>query len=213
MSRARSHRRRSGFTAVEMLIVVALLGILATIGMPLLMRVVHRAKMEALVQRTFVLIQIARSESISKNVNTIVRVDPEAGAVTAFADIDGPNAGDPPDFMFNPVDGEPRHTTDYEIARYPLPVGIEFSAPDGEDQIDGFTEVPGGDDEQVAVFAPDGSIDQVGAFRLGDQRGNFLEIRVTPQATARVQVRKWTESDDGWGWYQRGEDQTVWNWS
>jgi len=83
-----------------------------------------------------------------------------------------------------------------------LPDAVSFGAPPSFDAID--TELTGG----CFVFLPDGSVDKTGAFRFQDVRGNFLEIQVEPQATARVQVRKWDE--DANDWFTRGDK--VWEW-
>jgi len=59
-------------------------------------------------------------------------------------------------------------------------------------------------------FNSDGSASEAGSFRLVDNHGNYLEVRVDPQATARVQVRKWNETDNQW--YVRGEGGKAWEW-
>ncbi len=82
---------------------------------------------------------------------------------------------------------------------------VNFEAPPAEagDVITGLTG-------NCFVFLPDGSVQETGAFRFADVRGNFLEVRVQPQATARVQVRKWDETDNKW--YTRDQGGKAWEW-
>jgi len=82
-----------------------------------------------------------------------------------------------------------------------LPATVSFGAP--------ALSIPSVLTGDCFVFRPDGSVEETGAFRIQDVRGNFLEIWVSPQATARVQVRKWDENDGKW--YTRGDK--VWEWN
>ena len=61
------------------------------------------------------------------------------------------------------------------------------------------------------TFNPDGSTGEVGSFRVVDNNANYLEVRVDPQATARVQVRKWNETD--LAWYTRDQGGKAWTWN
>lgn len=61
------------------------------------------------------------------------------------------------------------------------------------------------------TFNSDGSVGEVGSFRLVDNHANYLELRVDPQATARVQVRKWNETDSAW--YTRNQGGKAWTWN
>ena len=83
-----------------------------------------------------------------------------------------------------------------------LPDSVRFEAPPPLDAV----TVPG----NCFVFLTDGSVDEPGAFRIADIRGNFLEIRVEPKATARVQVRKWDEAEGDW--YTRDQGGKAWEW-
>ncbi len=209
MHRGRRKRLHSGFTVIEMILVVAIIGIMATLGLPNLLRTLHRAKLEGIARETSVLMQMARSEAVRQNVPTVVRVDFTRNEVVAFADVDGPAAGSPSDMIYNPVAGEVHRTTDYEIGRYMLPNRVLFEAPSGDPDgpVKGFTPAGPG---QVALFNPNGSIEGLGAIRFADQRGNFLEVRVSPAATARVQVRKW--DPDLSAWHSRNQEDKPWVW-
>lgn len=86
-----------------------------------------------------------------------------------------------------------------------LPDSVNFGAPSGEDVISG-VDVDG----NCFIFLSNGSVQRTGAFRFADVRGNFLEVQVEPQATARVQVRKWDETDNAW--YTRDQGGKAWEW-
>ncbi len=49
-----------------------------------------------------------------------------------------------------------------------------------------------------------------GAIRFGDLRGNFLEVRVEPAATARVQVLKWDLDLAAYQTRNQGDKPWVW---
>lgn len=209
MHRSSRRRLQSGFTVIEMIVIVAVIGIMATIGIPNLLRVIHRAKIEGIARETSTLMQRARSESVRQNVPTVVRFDLTRNEVVAFADVDGVAVATPPDMFYNPVAGEPHRTTDYEIGRYQLPENVLFQEPpaDGLGPVKDFTD---NGTELVAIFDPNGSIRDTGAVRFGDLRGNFLEIRVEPAATARVQMRKW--DPDLNDWQTRNQNDKPWVW-
>lgn len=212
MERQRTIRPTPGFTAVEMLVVIAILGILATMGIPLLQRVIHRTKMEGLISNTSSMFRYARSESIKQNVTTVLRFDFTARRLEAFADLNGATMTDPADGVYSPVAGQAPRTTDYRLGGFELPSGIRVDAPGTQDPIDGFTTVNnGGTNEQVAIFVSDGSITNIGAIRLADARGNFFEVRVAPQGTARIHVLKWDEIDQKW--FEKDQEGRKWVWS
>ena len=134
-------------------------------------------------------------------------IDPTARSVTAFADVN-----DDGEFKFDPAGGADYRTTDYQIGgTFTLPSGISFAAHDGTDAAkiaDGFLDVPWSDTD-IAVFDSDGSVRVVGAFRTGDLEGHYLEVRIEPQATARVEIRKW----DGSEYLAQGEKGKTWQWN
>lgn len=61
------------------------------------------------------------------------------------------------------------------------------------------------------TFNSDGSAGEAGSFRLVDNNANYLEVRVDPQATARVEVRKWNSTDSQW--YTRNQGGKPWEWN
>ena len=211
MPRRPQRRPGRGFTAVEMLVIIAILGILMSMGIPLFVNLIHQTKMFGLINKTGSMYRLARAEAVKRRVDVVVRYDFTFKRIEVFADIDGIAAGDPPDGIYNPVGGEPPGRTDYWLGSFGLPAGIAVAAPGMQDVIDGFTTVDNnGTLEDVAIFVPDGSIDQVGAIRVADPHGNFFEVRISPQATARIFTQKWNDVEAEW--YEDGEDGHDWEW-
>jgi hypothetical protein len=179
-------------------------------GMPAFLNYVQRAKLEGAAREAVMMLHATRLEAITRGAPAVVAVDADTNDLVAFADVDGVGSEDPPDGLFNPVTGDPFRQTDYELGRFRLPVGVRLIEPDGDegiDSIDGFANplpLPG----RIAFFKIDGTVADDGAFRFGDDRGNFLEARIAATATARVEIRKW----DGSGWREAGEPE-AWSWN
>ena len=211
--------RSRGFSFVEMVVALAFVGILATIGVPALLSFIERGKIQGISEQTGMLAQRTRMEAMKRGVRTVLTVDVANREVFAFADVHGAAATDPSDGIFNPIAGMTTRTTDYVIARFQLPTGVTFTSPTdtGVDSIDGFVN-PGNPDppDKQAIFNTDGSVLATGAFRFADGRGNFLEVRIAPQATAKTQVRKYNDTlppnADGTNWYARREGGEPWLW-
>jgi len=90
-------------------------------------------------------------------------------------------------------------------AWFTLPKAVNFGAPSPQLGIT-LTVTP-----NCFTFNPDGSVGEVGSFRLADNNANYLELRIDPQATARVQVRKWNDTDNAW--YTRNQGGKAWEWN
>lgn len=191
--RVRGEEGESGFTLLEVTLIVAVLGLLVLFGMPALQNLLVRSELEGVVRTTATSFQQARFESIRSGDGGVVRVDFPSRQVLAFVDANGDN-------LFQPA-------TDKLLGRVTLPKAVSFETPDGSPVVDGFdSDATGG----WAVMLADGSIRKSGAFRFADIRGNFLEVRVEPVATARVQVLKW--DDDARDWYAQGQGGKSWQW-
>ncbi len=173
--------------------VVALVGIVATVGGPFLLRLVHRGKLEGAARQTAIRLRMARLEAIKQSRPTAMRIDRPARELVALFDDNGDGSFDPGERL---------------LGRDRLPSGLDFKAPaDDPAPIAGFPTSAGGNIGLV-TFASDGSVDAAGGIRIGDGRGNFLEVRVEPRTTARIEVRKW----DGAAWRAAGEGGSSWRW-
>jgi len=194
-------RAAAGFTIVEVLVIVAVIGIGSVMAYPALQQLIHRNKILGSAQSTGTLLREARFEAIKRGVPCVVHADGVTKEVIAFADVDG-------DLTFNPDPAETTfRATDYELRRYNLPAGVDFVAPGAEPPVSGLTALPALP-WNGAVFQADGSIRDLGGIRFGDQRGNYLEARVETAASARVSLRKW----DGTNWLTQGQGGKTWEW-
>jgi prepilin-type N-terminal cleavage/methylation domain-containing protein len=189
-------RNPQGFSVTELLVVMVLIGIIAAFGVPALLATIHRAKVEGAVREAAGVVRTARLEAVKRGVPAGVVAQLAEGRLVLFLDASQTNdfaAGDP------------------VLRDYVLPARVDFRAPDA-----------GGDDSQIVfgfntdgsngwvLFSSDGSADATGALRVGDVRGNFLELRVDPRATGRVEIRKWDA--DGSRWLSQGEGGRNWQW-
>lgn len=197
------HSGRGGFTLIEMLLVLALSVVLMALALPALRTAWHQSKLAGVADGTRALIRQARMDAIKNSAQSVVRIvlptPTSQGRVEAFSDRNSDNALDP---------DEP------ELGHVDLPAGVYFLAPPDladEDSVEGFTEDPPG--PNIVVFQPAGSIDESGAFRFGDQYGNFLEIRVEPEATATVSKLKAVEEGGTWVFYEQGISGKPWVWN
>ncbi len=211
MKRSPSGGCQSGFTLIEMLVVLVFAMAMVGLALPILFTTVRQAKLRGVVQETTVLLRRARIEAVKTSFQAVVRIVlptvDEPGKVEAFSDRDANGKLDA---------GEPI------IGRLSLPAHVQFKAPPDlveADSVDGFSPDPAGPSlPNLAVFQGSGAIAAVGAFRFGDYRQNYLEVRVQPAATARVEVRKALEEGSNWNWYASGDGSTSgdgrvpWEW-
>lgn len=191
-----------------------MLGIIALIGIPTFQRLIHRVKIEGTARETTILMNLARFEAIKRGVPVVVEIDPVVGEVFSFVDVHGGlDPILPPDGVFAAIPGAVPRATDYALGRVPLPSGVSFSFQALTDlaSVDGFVNSGNPDPpDQRAIFMPEGSVLASGAIRFGDLRGNFFEARIDPPGTARVEVRKWDDTDGAW--YGFGEGGKPWQW-
>ena len=188
-ARNRARSRILGFTLLEILVVVAIIGIAALVGFPALQNFIARSKIDGMVRSTTTLMYRSRSAAVKQGAQSLLTVDTAAYKVSAFVDLDG-------DLTFS--------AGDEDLGPIDLPAGVDFASPDGN--IVQFTTIGG---KEVAVFEPDGSIETPGHVKFGDTRGNYLQLEVTTQATARIEIRKW----DGAAWRLQGEEGSTWEWN
>ncbi len=192
--------KASGFTLIEVLIVLLVAAILLTLGVPLLNNMIQRAQLEGFARQMAILVQQARFNAIKKsNTQSVVRIDVAKKQVLSFADVDN-------DGVYDTTKG------DYQLGLESLPNGVEFAAPAADPKIaPGLSLDPSGTASSpgIAILLPDGSIKDPGSFRVADRHGNYLEVQVAPQGTARVQVLKW----DGAAWREQGYNGQPWVWN
>lgn len=221
-----------GFSLVELMIVMLLAAILLTFGVPALQKVLMRSGFEAMISQVEATFRQARFDAIKEGQPVVVQLVPDDEGRTYFrlyTDVpvlDGNGARTDTPFVFQPVNGAPAGTTDRELRTVTLPDTVSFRAPGGEQIVSGLTNISGGDasdaniDQLVAVFEADGSVQDIGAIRVGDRRGNYFEFAIDVAATGKLRLAKWdcartewferyylnestseTESITRWQWY------------
>lgn len=183
--------------------VVVILGAVAAVGIPLVLDSVHRSRFEGFLLQVQALAQKAKLAAVRQGKPVLVWIDVEATPATVAA-----STGEPP---------------------LVVPATLTVTGPEGSnDAFDGLTaidpttarrdgEVREGE-TLALVFESDGSVRDTGAFRFADASGNVFELRVAPQATARIAIRKHDPDPrrprnphDDSRWYERDEGGWTWN--
>jgi len=70
-----SARKKSGFTAIELLVTIAIVAILASIAVPSYQRLIERNRLKEAVQIVKSELQLAKSESLKRNSDVFIRVN------------------------------------------------------------------------------------------------------------------------------------------
>lgn len=183
--------RGGGYTLIEALVVMLFVGILIAIGLPALQQMIHRSRLEGTARECAVICQRARLESIQRGAPTVLLVDTTNHRITTWVDTDGDVE----------IDAGERVLVDQ-----PLAGTVDIVGPSGTSPIEGFdTDEDGG----WIVFNTNGSVTEEGNIHFGDGRGNFLRLRVSPRATAHVEITKWDANESEW--VQPGEGK-PWSW-
>ena len=201
MKNPTSGRGQRGFSLIEMLVVMALMLILLTLGIPSLLNALHQSKMRGMVQEITVAMRLARIDAIKTSSRGIVQIVPSTGPgslplVRAFSDRDSNG---------KLTAGEP------VLASFVLPTGVSFEDNTGKvdkDSVYGFSSDPEGG-PSMAIFLPDGSILDFGSFHISDTYGNHLEVNVETKATVRIAVRKFESGE----WVSNGDKGKAWTWN
>ena len=208
--RKRVCTRESGFTLIEVMIVAVIALVLITFGLPALRQILLRSSLEAMTQQVEATLRRARFDAIKEGSSVIVQALPLDGELRSYTDVpEVDNTGTRTDtaLAYEPLAGAPEGTTDRVLNSVKLPNFVAFRAPIGLEVVDGFTNISGGPigaadvSEQVAVFRSDGSVQDVGALRIGDTRGNFFELRIDIAASGKVVLSKYDCTLDTW--YER----------
>ncbi len=203
-----AQRRRiriAGFSLIELMITIAIMMIVAMMGFPALLNVIHRSKIETSVQQVTTVMQVAKLEAIKTGRQTVVLIDTTDQTVEAYVNVD-----ESIDRVYSPVPAAVYRTVDYQLRFITMPNGIEFKGPGGVvDAVDGCAHPESGNPDML-IFSPNGSIEDECAYRIGDARGNYLEVRVAPEATANIKRKKWDPVTTKW--IGRREGDQPWNW-
>ena len=218
-SRSRLRSRVSGFTLMELLVVVAVILIFSVVGFPNLIGWIAKERITGVVQSTEARMQLARQEAIKMNSPVVAQPDFVNNEILFFVNVD-----QDPGYEFEPDSAETHRTVDYELSRQQLPTdyGIEFWAAanqraQGNEAIVGFTPTVAA--VNAVVFLPDGSVADSGAIRIADDRSNFFEVRIGFPATGKPRVYKY-HPNPPWGgrgdYFPRGRHFTtgdpMWTW-
>lgn len=220
-------RGQSGFTLIEMLVVLALMAALMFFSIPAILPVIHQSKLTGIANEIKSLMFLARLNAIKYSTQAVVRIIPADAThpiaqVQAFSDRDG-------DGMLG--------ANDTVLASFYLPKGVTFTAPptDVTDaaSVAGFKSDPGGATlPHIALFQPDGTLPKPdigartcndacpsagfgtcsncgGAFSLADQNGNYIEVLIPSLTTPIPKLLKW----DGGAWRAKGDNKETWQWN
>lgn len=190
-------RRRGGFTLVEALIIMGVIGVLAAFGIPSLLSLLREMKVQQSSQDVMTLMRAARYRAIK-----------ESQEIGVLAEFRFSTTGEPDRVvMFTGDDPTtlPANRIGVPIA---LPRGVYFQGPadanpGGPDTINEDMHTDATIDGCWVVFRPDGSasLDETGAtdgmrgaVRMANDQNQFREIRVDPAPTGRIKVLIWDGS-------------------
>ena len=85
--RPRNSKKSAGFTMIEMAIVAVLVGVLATLAVPMFTRTLPRLKCHAEARNLLSAVRVARSRAIAENIQYGVYFDTNARTYIIFKDI------------------------------------------------------------------------------------------------------------------------------
>jgi type II secretory pathway pseudopilin PulG len=204
---------------MEMIVIVALIILFSVVFYPNLQGQIDKARILGFVQSVSSQIQKARQEAIRMNSSAVVQPDKTASEILIFMNVDGD-----PVFTFAPDPTVTHRTADFEVSRIRLPVEFDihfWSAgdrdPNGKQSVVGLTDTVA--EDNAVVYLANGSVEDIGALRFGDKRGNLFEVRIGPQASGKIEVLKWNREPPRGGkgaYLPRGRDESaqapLWVW-
>jgi type II secretory pathway pseudopilin PulG len=191
---------QSGFNFIELIVIMAIMGMLAVFGLPAILAMGERAKLQSTAREAASVLRLARMEAVKRSMTTAVVPDFTRRELVAFVDADGDRVLD---------------ATEITISTTRMPTGVELWGPTdvaaGGANASIFPEVDG-DGIRAVQFSSMGAARANGAFRFKGKAENFIEVRVDPAATGRVSVQKWFGGDADENWYEQGEGGNGWEW-
>lgn len=218
-----SRRAERGLTMVELLVALAILALVAIISMPALRAMIVRANLEGTGQEIANALRQARLESVRNSAPAVVSIDSTTDELVAFIDRNNASVATGfrgSDLIYNPeaAPSLPDNAKDFIVYRMHISAKVKGGGPATDSAaVDGFTDR--GALPRAAVFTAEGAVKDVGGFRLNDglREGagnvrNFLEVRVEPASTGRVQLRKWNEADNQWYARDMRNGKSTWVW-
>jgi len=165
---ARRRAAEQGFSLIELIVVIGLLGLIVLVGMPALDDWLERYRVRSAAQNLAADMQLQRMRAVSRNRQFRIAFDAANSQYTLFES-----------------DGGGGWTTIDPTANT-LPQGVTFSSTLGDPIQLSFAGNP-----DVAIFHPDGSVNdrlaQDNAVFLTNIRGEAFRVTVN-QVTGRVQV-------------------------
>ena len=186
-----TQRRSQGFTIIELVIVLAIMGMLVLIGLPALLNSLSRANLVNAAKESAMVMRQARFEAVKQSVVVAVVADQTNKRVYSFTDSNNNCI----------MDG-----TETQLATFSMPKSIDMTNPTNAQDFIGFDTDGAGNG--CAHFLSTGAADKAGSFRFHGKDGYF-EARVDPTATGKVSVRKYSgngSSDNvDTDWWRNGE--------
>jgi prepilin-type N-terminal cleavage/methylation domain-containing protein len=156
-------RGDGGFSLIEVTVVVALVGLLAAVGLPTMQDWLDRYKVRTAAEELASLIQLQRMRAVSQNTEFSIDFDASGGAYTLY-------------------EGDAATGTAIEQVAHTLPTGVAFAG--NADPVN----VPS--DEMI--FHPDGSLNNSTAttdtIYMSNTNGDVFLLSIN-RSTGRVQVQ------------------------
>jgi prepilin-type N-terminal cleavage/methylation domain-containing protein len=222
MSNPGLRRGQSGFTLIEMLVVLALMAALMFFSIPAFLPMIHQSKLTGIASEIESLMRLARLNAMRAGGTNqaVVRILPATPADPI---------GQVQAFMDSNADGT-LNANETVLVTFQLPRGVTFMAPPNltdAASVAGFNPDPGGAAlPHIAIFRADGVLvvpndlpppdavlacgaNGVGAFRLADNNDNFLEVCVKSTNAPKPFLRMWLNGK----WLNNGEQKETWQWN